>query len=84
LLFGQPYTAIDCKNSDKVLYVTPADYSNRNLLERAHCMLSNVGLSKDFWVEAINPYCYLVNHTQLLIVKILIKYCMLLSLIIRI
>jgi len=28
LLFGQPYTAIDCKNSDKVLHVTPANYSN--------------------------------------------------------
>jgi len=47
-------------------------------------MLLNVGLSKDFWVEAVNTYCYLVNHTQLLIVKILIKYCMLLQLIIQI
>ena len=36
---------------------------NRTLLERARCMLSNCGLSKDFWSEAINMACYLVNRS---------------------
>ena len=34
---------------------------NRTLLERACCMLSNASLSKEFWVEAVNMACYLVN-----------------------
>jgi hypothetical protein len=36
---------------------------NMTLLERARCMLSNDGLSRDFWAEAINTTCYLVNHS---------------------
>ncbi|GKV31442.1 hypothetical protein SLEP1_g40128 [Rubroshorea leprosula] len=36
---------------------------NRTLLERAQCMLSNVGLSKDFWAEAVNHASYLVNQS---------------------
>ena len=36
---------------------------NKTLLERAHCMLSKFGLSKDFWAEAINMACYLVNRS---------------------
>ena len=34
---------------------------NRTLLEKTRCMLSNVGLSKEFWVEAVNLACYLMN-----------------------
>ena len=36
---------------------------NRTLLERAHCMLSNAGLGKEFWAEAISTGCYLVNRS---------------------
>jgi hypothetical protein len=36
---------------------------NRTLLERARCLLSNVGLSRDFWAEAVNTACYLVNRS---------------------
>ncbi|KAL5806266.1 hypothetical protein ACOSQ4_028999 [Xanthoceras sorbifolium] len=36
---------------------------NRTLLERARCMLSNAGLSKDFWAEAISTACFLVNRS---------------------
>jgi len=38
-----------------------AERMNRTLLERARCMLSNTGLGKEFWVEAISTGCYLVN-----------------------
>ena len=31
-----------------------AERINRTLLERAHCMLFNAGLSMEFWAEAIN------------------------------
>ena len=27
-------------------------------------MLSNVGLSKEFWVEVVNSTCYLVNKSS--------------------
>ena len=33
------------------------------LLERARCMLLNVGLSKDFWAEVVNHASYLVNQS---------------------
>ncbi|KAJ4981469.1 hypothetical protein NE237_032306 [Protea cynaroides] len=36
---------------------------NRTLMERARCMLSNSGLEKDFWAEAVNTACYLVNRS---------------------
>jgi hypothetical protein len=36
---------------------------NRTLLERAQCMLSNAGLGRKFWVEAVNTACYLVNQS---------------------
>ena len=36
---------------------------NRTLLETARCMLSNAGLSKKFWAEAINMACYLINRS---------------------
>jgi len=40
-----------------------AERMNRPLLERARCMLSTANLSKDFWAEAINMACYLVNRS---------------------
>ena len=38
-----------------------AKWMNRTLLERAWCMLSNAGLAKSFWMEAISMVSYLVN-----------------------
>lgn len=38
-----------------------AEQMNRTLLERARYMLYNARLSKEFWVEAVNTACYLVN-----------------------
>ena len=35
---------------------------NRTLLEKVQCMLSNVGLPKSFWAEALAYACYLVNR----------------------
>jgi hypothetical protein len=40
-----------------------AERMNRTLLERARCLLSNAGLSRDFWAEAVNTACYLVNRS---------------------
>ena len=34
---------------------------NRTLLERVRCMLSNAGLGKVFWAEAITYVCHLIN-----------------------
>ncbi|MCQ7691360.1 DDE-type integrase/transposase/recombinase, partial [Salmonella enterica] len=59
-----------CKNEGIVRHrtvrMTPqqngvAERMNRTLLERARCMISNAGLTKDFWVEAINMACYVGN-----------------------
>ena len=38
-----------------------AERMNQTLLERARCMLSNAGLEKRFWAEAVNTACYLIN-----------------------
>jgi transposase InsO family protein len=40
-----------------------AERQNRTLLERARCMLSNAGLDKDFWAEAVSTACYLMNRS---------------------
>ena len=61
-----------CKNEGIVRHCTirgtpqqngVAERMNRTLLERSCCMLSNYDLSKDFWAEAINMACYLVNRS---------------------
>ena len=39
-----------------------AERMNQTLLERARCMLSNAGLARKFWVEAVNTACYLINR----------------------
>ncbi|CAM8878030.1 unnamed protein product [Rhodiola kirilowii] len=38
-----------------------AEYMNQTLLERARCMLSNAGLLRRFWAEAVSTACYLIN-----------------------
>lgn len=35
---------------------------NQTLLEKARYMLSNVGLTRTFWAEAVNTSCYLLNR----------------------
>ena len=35
---------------------------NRTLLEKVRCMLSNVGLGKQFWAEAVTYACHLINR----------------------
>ncbi|KAK3031457.1 hypothetical protein RJ639_036517 [Escallonia herrerae] len=40
-----------------------AERMTRTLLERARCMLSNVRLLKEFWIEAINTTTYLINRS---------------------
>ena len=42
---------------------------NRILLEKARCMLSNAGLSKEFWVEAVNLAYYLMNRSPSIPIK---------------
>ena len=39
-----------------------AERMNQTLLERARCMLSNAGLERRFWAEAVNVACYLINR----------------------
>ncbi|KAL6187297.1 hypothetical protein ACLB2K_038697 [Fragaria x ananassa] len=39
-----------------------AERMNQTLLERARCMLSNAGLERRFWVEAVSTACYLINR----------------------
>jgi hypothetical protein len=34
---------------------------NMTFLEKVRCLLSNARLSRDFWAEAVNTACYLVN-----------------------
>ncbi|GKV08223.1 hypothetical protein SLEP1_g19888 [Rubroshorea leprosula] len=61
-----------CKNNGivrhRTIRMTPqqngvAKKINRTLLERARCMLSNAGLSKDFWAKIVNHAGYLVNRS---------------------
>src|SRR3954469_9806611 len=40
-----------------------AERMNRMLCERARSMLSHSGLGQEFWAEAINTACYLVNRS---------------------
>ena len=40
-----------------------AERMNRTLLEKPCCMLSNAGLSKDFWAEEVSTACFLVNRS---------------------
>ena len=39
-----------------------AERMNRTLLEKVRCMLSNAGLDKKFWAEAVSYASHLVNQ----------------------
>ena len=39
-----------------------AERMNQTLLERVRCMLSNAGLDRRFWAEAVSTACYLINR----------------------
>jgi len=39
-----------------------AEKMNRTLLEKVRYMLSNAGLSKSFWAEALSYACHLINR----------------------
>ena len=39
-----------------------AECMKQRLLERVRCMVSNIGLARRFWVEAVNTTCYMINH----------------------
>ncbi|GAA0159881.1 hypothetical protein LIER_16561 [Lithospermum erythrorhizon] len=38
------------------------EHMNQTLLERARCMLSNDGLERNFWAEAVSTTYYLINR----------------------
>ncbi|KAG8495920.1 hypothetical protein CXB51_007502 [Gossypium anomalum] len=39
-----------------------AERMNRTILEKVQCMLSNAGLGKEFWAEAVTYACHLINR----------------------
>ncbi|KAG8480145.1 hypothetical protein CXB51_024902 [Gossypium anomalum] len=39
-----------------------AEHINRTILEKVRCMLSNAGLGKEFWDEAVTYACHLINR----------------------
>ncbi|WCJ40143.1 Transposon Ty2-LR1 Gag-Pol polyprotein [Euphorbia peplus] len=39
-----------------------AERMNRTLLEKVRCMLSNAGLGRQFWAEAVTYACHLINR----------------------
>ena len=36
---------------------------NKTLMEKARSMLCGVGLGQEFWVEAVDTTCYLINRS---------------------
>ena len=40
-----------------------AERMNRTLMEKERSMLSNVGIGQEFWAEAVEITCYLVNRS---------------------
>nr|GFB25837.1 retrovirus-related Pol polyprotein from transposon TNT 1-94 [Tanacetum cinerariifolium] len=42
---------------------------NQALLEKVRCMLSNAGLGKEFWAEAVTYVCHLVNRFPLIAIN---------------
>jgi hypothetical protein len=52
-----------------IVHLTPqengaAERLNRTIMERAQSMLSNAGLGKEFWAEAVNTSMYLINRSH--------------------
>lgn len=45
-----------------ILHNRVIEIINQTLLEKIWCMLSNFGLAKHFWVEALTYATHLVNH----------------------
>ncbi|KAG8500936.1 hypothetical protein CXB51_003033 [Gossypium anomalum] len=39
-----------------------AEHMNQIILEKVRCMLSNAGLGKEFWAEAVSYTCHLINR----------------------
>ena len=39
-----------------------AKEANRTIIERMRCMLIDSGLNKEFWAEATNTACFLINR----------------------
>ena len=44
-------------------YFRVAERMNRTLMEKARSMLSGTGLGQEFWAEAVETACYLVNRS---------------------
>ena len=40
-----------------------AERLNRTIIEKARCLRLNAGLAKNFWAEAVNMACYLINRS---------------------
>jgi len=40
-----------------------AERMNRTIMEKVRSMLSNSGLEKNFWAEAVRTTCYLINRS---------------------
>ena len=40
-----------------------AERMNRTIAERARCLRLNAGLAKNFWAEAVNMACFLINRS---------------------
>ena len=40
-----------------------SDRMNRTLMEKARSILSSVAIGQEFWVEAVETTCYLVNRS---------------------
>ena len=68
-LYGKEFNEF-CKNKGimrhRTVKHTPqlngvVEWMNRNFLKKARFMFLNAWLSKEFWVEAVNSACYLVN-----------------------
>jgi hypothetical protein len=43
---------------------------NMTFLKRARCMLSQAGLSNNFWDEAVNMACHMVNKSSLIVLEL--------------
>ena len=42
---------------------------NQTILEKVQCMLSNAGLGKGFWAEAVVYACHLINRLTSTVIK---------------
>jgi hypothetical protein len=61
-----------CKSQGIVRYYTVpgtpqqngvSERMNRTIISKVRCMLSNVGLNRHFWAEAVSTACYLINRS---------------------